>query len=129
MKKECETSYVNVDNKSYPCSVSFVMDLIGGRWKGVIICHLKNGDKRFGELRKELSFITETTLSIQLKQLESDGLITRSVFGTKPPVKVVYSLSELGLSFIPLLDHINEWGKVILEKKHPDHSIETFTGQ
>ncbi|WP_278352011.1 winged helix-turn-helix transcriptional regulator [Chryseobacterium gleum] len=117
MKKECETSYINVDEKSYPCAVSFVMDLIGGRWKGVILCHLKNGDKRFGELKKELSFITETTLSIQLRQLERDQLITRTVFGTKPPVKVVYSLSDLGVSFIPLLDHINDWGKMILGDK------------
>ncbi|MEJ5105756.1 winged helix-turn-helix transcriptional regulator [Chryseobacterium sp. MYb328] len=117
MEKKCVTSYINVDQKSYPCAVSFVMDLIGGRWKGVILCHLKNGDKRFGELKKELSFITETTLSLQLRQLERDGLITRTAFGTKPPVKTVYSLSALGLSFIPLLDNINEWGKNILEKK------------
>ncbi|MGL6125899.1 winged helix-turn-helix transcriptional regulator [Chryseobacterium artocarpi] len=117
MEKECETSYIKVGEKSYPCAVSFVMDLIGGRWKGVILCYLRNGDKRFGELKKELSFITETTLSLQLRQLEKDNLITRTVFGTKPPVKVVYSLSDLGLSFIPLLDNINEWGKDILEKK------------
>lgn len=117
MEKECETSYINVGQKSYPCAVSFVMDLIGGRWKGVILCHLKNGDKRFGELKKELSFITETTLSLQLRQLERDGLITRTVFGTKPPVKTVYGLSELGTSFIPLLDNINEWGKNILKNK------------
>ncbi|UHO39242.1 helix-turn-helix transcriptional regulator [Chryseobacterium capnotolerans] len=119
MEKKCETSYINVNQKSYPCAVSFVMDLIGGRWKGVILCHLKNGDKRFGELKKELSFITETTLSLQLRQLERDQLITRTVFGTKPPVKTVYSLSELGTSFIPLLDNINEWGKNILERKIP----------
>lgn len=117
MEKECKTLYINVDQKSYPCAVSFVMDFIGGRWKAVILCHLKNGDKRFGELKKELSFITETTLSIQLRQLERDQLITRTVFGTKPPVKVVYSLSDLGLSFIPLLNHINDWGKTILESK------------
>lgn len=117
MEKKCETSYINVGEKSYPCAVSFVMDLIGGRWKAVILCHLKNGDKRFGELKKELSFITETTLSIQLRQLEKDHLITRTVFGTKPPVKVIYSLSGLGLSFIPLLDNINDWGKDILKEK------------
>ncbi len=117
MKKECSKSYISINEKSYPCSVSFVMDLIGGRWKAVILCHLRHGEQRFGELRKELHFITETTLSIQLKQLESDHLILKTTIGTKPPLKTIYSLSDLGRSFIPLLDDINKWGNTIIENQ------------
>ena len=119
MKKECSSPYIHINNKSYPCSVSFVMDLIGGRWKAVILCFLRNGEKRFGELRKELHFITETTLSIQLKQLEEDRLITKRTIGIKPPLKTIYSLSPLGQSFIPLLDEINKWGHSIIDHKCP----------
>ncbi|AFI90678.1 winged helix-turn-helix transcriptional regulator [Pectobacterium parmentieri] len=98
-----------MDDKIYPCPVSMVMDLIGGKWKGVILYYLKNSNKRFSELRKDIPHITEMTLSLQLKKLEKDGLIAREVFGDKPPLKVVYSLSEFGQSFKPVLEAISLW--------------------
>ncbi|MBI0552929.1 transcriptional regulator [Pectobacterium parmentieri] len=100
---------VFLDDKIYPCPVSMVMDLIGGKWKGVILYYLKNSNKRFSELRKDIPHITEMTLSLQLKKLEKDGLIAREVFGDKPPLKVVYSLSEFGQSFKPVLEAISLW--------------------
>ncbi|MCX2495397.1 winged helix-turn-helix transcriptional regulator [Pedobacter sp. PF22-3] len=90
------------------------MDLIGGKWKAVMLYHLKNGPKRYNELRKEVPSITEMTLSLQLKQLEKDGLIHRKVYGKKPPIKVVYSLTDFGNSLLPVLDAITNWGNHVV---------------
>jgi len=117
MKKECIGNYIKVGEKKYPCSVSLAMDLVGGKWKTVILYHLKDREKRYGELRKDLFSVTEMTLSLQLKQLEKDGLVNREVFGTKPPVKVVYSLTDLGRTCIPMLEAITAWGNQIAEKR------------
>lgn len=117
MKTECLATMVEVNEKRYPCTVSLTMDLIGGKWKAVILYHLKDQAKRYSELRKEVPSVTEMTLSIQLKQLEKDGFVTRKVYGEKPPVKVVYSLTEFGKSFVPVLEAITEWGnKVVIDK-------------
>lgn len=110
-------NHVKVGEKIYPCSVSVAMDLVGGKWKTVILYHLKDGGKRFSEIRKELFSVTEMTLSLQLKQLEKDGLISRKVYGRKPPIKVVYNLTDFGTSFIPVLDAITNWGNQIVEEK------------
>ncbi|WP_029282899.1 helix-turn-helix domain-containing protein [Pedobacter sp. R20-19] len=120
MKKtsfECQDDFVSIDNKLYPCTVSIAMDLIGGKWKTVILYHLKDASKRYNQLRKEMPGVTERTLSLQLKQLEEDGLVSRTVFGEKPPIKVIYSLTEFGRSCIPLLNSILEWGNQIAELK------------
>lgn len=92
-------------------------DLVGGKWKTVILYHLKDGEKRFSELRKELFSVTEMTLSLQLKQLEKDGLVSRKVYGKKPPIKVIYKLTDFGNTFIPVLDAITNWGNQIVDKK------------
>jgi len=117
MRIECESDIVKVGNKLFPCTVSLAMDLIGGKWKAVILYHLKNGDKRYSELKKEMPAVTEMTLSLQLKQLEKDGLILRTVHGTKPPIKVVYNLTDFGKSCIPLLNAITEWGNQVALQK------------
>lgn len=117
MKKECLGKYVKIEDKIYPCSVSLAMDLVGGKWKTVILYHLKDNEKRFSELRKELFSVTEMTLSLQLKQLEKDGLISRKVYGKKPPIKVIYKLTDFGSTFIPVLDAITSWGNQIVDKK------------
>jgi len=110
---ECKSDFIKVNNKLYPCTVSAAMDLVGGKWKAVILYHLKDGHKRYSELRKEMPGVTERTLSLQLKQLEEDGLITRQVYGKKPPIKVVYSLTDFGKTFTPVLEAILGWGNQI----------------
>lgn len=99
-----------IDNKEYPCSTSLAMKYIGGKWKTVILIHLIE-KKRYSELRKQIPMVTERTLSLQLKELEGDGLIARTVHTSKPPLKVDYELTEFGRSLIPLLFAISEWGK------------------
>lgn len=117
MKTECIGGRVKLKDKAYPCTVSLTMDLVGGKWKAVILYHLKDNSKRYSELNKEIPSITEMTLSLQLKQLEKDGLVSRKVYGKKPPVKVVYGLTDFGKSFIPVLEAITSWGnQVVVEK-------------
>lgn len=100
-----------VDNKSYPCCTSVTMRFIGGKWKAVILHHLIDGAKRYNELRKSIPTITERTLSLQLKQLEEDGVIERTVFTEKPPLVVEYELTEFGKTLLPVLEAITQWGK------------------
>lgn len=94
--------------------VSLTMDLVGGKWKAVILYRLKDSEKRYSELRKKMPAITEMTLSLQLKQLEKDGLVSRKVYGKKPTVKVVYNLTDFGESFVPVLAAITEWGNQVV---------------
>ena len=110
-------NYLKLNEKIYPCGVSLAMDLLGGKWKAVILYFLKDGEKRYNELRKEITTITEMTLSLQLKQMEKDGLISREVHGDKPPVKVVYRLTDLGKTTVPFLLAANEWGKQIVKER------------
>ena len=117
MKAECKGDKIKLKGKLYPCTVSLAMDLVGGKWKAVILYHLKDEPKRYGQLLKEMHGATEMTLSLQLKQLEQDGLIDRKVFGDKPPVKVVYSLTNFGKTFIPTLNAILAWGNLVAEQQ------------
>ncbi|MCS3532888.1 DNA-binding HxlR family transcriptional regulator [Chryseobacterium sp. JUb7] len=83
MKTECISDYIKLNDKIYPCTISLTMDLIGGKWKAVILYHLKDESKRYSMLRRDISAVTEMTLSLQLKQLEKDGLVSRKVYGKK----------------------------------------------
>lgn len=91
------------------CPVEITMSLIGDKWKVLIIRDLLTGTKRFGELKKSLSGITQKVLTNNLRQMETSGLILRKVYAEVPP-KVEYSLSDTGLSLKPILDSMVEWG-------------------
>lgn len=116
-KTECLSEAVNLGGKRYPCTVSLTMDLVGGKWKAVILYHLKEDDKRFSELKRAMSDITEMTLSLQLKQLEKDGFVFRRVNGEKPPIRVDYGLTDFGKTFIPVLEAITAWGNQVVQKE------------
>ena len=91
------------------CSVEATLDLIDGKWKGVILYHLQQGRLRFGELRKLMPRITQRMLTKQLRALEEDGLIVRTVYAEVPP-RVEYALSETGLGLRPVIDALKAWG-------------------
>lgn len=105
-----------VKGKDYPCCTSVTMGIIGGKWKTVILYHLMENEKlRYSELRKRMSSVTERTLSLQLQQLQADGVIKRKVYTSKPPLKVMYSLTDFGKTLIPLLKSIVDWGDFVVE--------------
>ncbi len=85
------------------------LDLIGGKWKGVILFRLGEGTKRFNELQKLLERVTPRSLTRQLRELESDGLIKRKVYAEVPP-KVEYSLSDKGRTLGPVIRALIDWG-------------------
>jgi len=102
--------------KEYPCCTSLTMGIIGGKWKTVILYHLIEGTLRYNELRKEMPTVTERTLSLQLKTLEEDGIVKRKVYTSKPPLKVEYSLTDLGKTLIPLIQSIADWGDTVAQE-------------
>lgn len=116
MNIDQNTCEVTFHDKTYDCPITMVMDLIGGKWKTVILYYLKEKPKRFTQLKSDMPKITEMTLSLQLKQLEKHGFISRTVFGDKPPVKVIYQLTAFGQTFIPVLDALSEWASKFAEK-------------
>lgn len=117
MKIEHKKRLIKYNDKMFSCTTSIAMELIGGKWKSVILIYLVDGKKRYSELKKLISTITERTLSLQLKQLEKDGLITRKVYTKKPPLKVEYALTPFGQSLEPILLSIANWGAIVAEEK------------
>ena len=94
----------------YDWPIDATLDVIGGKWKPLIIYALNDETLRFSQLLDKLQpRITQRMLTKQLRQLEADGLITRKVYMQVPP-KVEYSLTELGKSLMPILDQLCEWG-------------------
>jgi DNA-binding HxlR family transcriptional regulator len=92
------------------CPIEHTVNLIGHKWKVLILRNLHNdGTQRFGDLSKGIKGISQKMLTQQLRQLEQDGLITRTVYPEIPP-KVEYSLTGLGESLKPVLDAMNIWG-------------------
>jgi DNA-binding HxlR family transcriptional regulator len=117
MKLDCKTESIEYNGKRYPCGTSLAMGFIGGKWKAVILHQLMEGEMRYSGLRKGLPVVTERTLSLQLKQMEKDGLISRRQENVKPPLKVTYALTDFGKTLIPLLNMLLDWGNgVALEK-------------
>lgn len=97
--------------KDIRCPLEYALDIFGGKWKSRIICALgMNSTMRYSELRGELSNITDTMLADSLKELHQDGMVIRTQYNQIPP-KVEYSLTEKGMSVIPLLFEINSWGR------------------
>ena len=91
------------------CPVEVTLDAIGGKYKGMILYHLLEGTRRFGELRKLMPTVTQRTMTIQLRELETVGIIHREVYAVVPP-KVEYSLTDLGRTLEPILRLMQAWG-------------------
>lgn len=98
-----------IQEKTYRCGMELTMDIIGGKWKGVILWNLRNRTLRFSQLKRRLHSVTQKMLTQQLRELEEDGLINRKVFPQVPP-KVEYSLTEYGKTIVPVLYSIYQWG-------------------
>ncbi|MCL2580388.1 MAG: helix-turn-helix transcriptional regulator [Oscillospiraceae bacterium] len=97
------------------CPVVATLDIIGGKYKAIILWHLMDHTRRFGELRKLIPQATQKMLTQQLRELEEDKLVIRTVYPIVPP-KVDYRLSDLGESIRPILEAIRAWGTDYMEK-------------
>lgn len=97
------------------CDVEITLDLIGGKWKGIILYHLLSGKIRFNQLRKLIPSVTQRMLTNQLRELEQAQIIKRTVYPVVPP-KVEYELTEIGLTLKPILLLLKTWGNDIGKK-------------
>lgn len=101
---------VRVNGNVYFCAMDLTMSVIGGKWKAVVLWYLRSGKKRFGELRRHVPGISEKMLSLQLRELEKDGIVKRTVYPEIPP-RVEYELTAEGKTLVPALEAIAEWGR------------------
>ena len=102
---------IMLKTKNLPqCPVETTLMLIGDKWKVLILRDLLSGTKRFGELKKSVGNISQKVLTSQLRNMEKNGLIYRTVYAEVPP-PVEYSLTKLGLSLKPILDVMKDWGE------------------
>jgi DNA-binding HxlR family transcriptional regulator len=97
------------------CPVEACMEVIDGKWKGVILNYLLGGTKRFGELQRLLPEVTQRMLTTQLRELEAHGVVERKAYPEVPP-KVEYSLTEYGRTLEPLLAMMKTWGDTFLKR-------------
>ncbi|GAA0131855.1 winged helix-turn-helix transcriptional regulator [Bacillus velezensis] len=107
--------------KKYNISVEAALEVIGGKWKCVILCHLMRGKKRTSELKRLMPDITQKMLTQQLRELEADGVINRIVYNQVPP-KVEYELSEYGHSLERILNALCDWGAMHIAKRYGEVS-------
>ena len=99
----------------FGCPVEACVEVIGGKWKGVILFHLLGGTKRFNELMRLMPDVTQRMLTRQLRELEDDQIVNRKIYAEVPP-KVEYSLSNFGKTLEPVLRMIQGWGVEYIEQ-------------
>ncbi|MFI4955192.1 MAG: winged helix-turn-helix transcriptional regulator [Gammaproteobacteria bacterium] len=99
----------------YGCPIEAALDVIGNKWKGVILYHLMKETKRFNELRHLIPNVSQRILTLQLRELEHDNIITRKIYAEVPP-KVEYSLTELGQNLKNILAALEEWGGQVMKQ-------------
>jgi DNA-binding HxlR family transcriptional regulator len=109
IKKE-KNYLIHLNDKRYYCPVEVALDVIGGKWKGVIIWYLLEGALRFSELKQRITTVSEKVLIRELRALEKAGLVTRTVYTQVPP-RVDYALSEFGQTLRPLVERISAFGE------------------
>ena len=101
--------------RQYNCPVEAALDVIGGKWKVLILCWLKEGVHRFGELRRRIPGVSERVLTQQLRELEAHGVVRRQLYAEVPP-RVEYSLTPYGKTLRPITDLMCAWGKAHLKR-------------
>jgi DNA-binding HxlR family transcriptional regulator len=104
-----------IDGQDYHCALDVTASFIGGKWKTVVLWYLRKDKKRFKELKDVIPDITDKMLSLQLRALEEDGLVKRTLYPEVPP-RVEYELTQEGKSLIPVLEALAEWGRTKAKK-------------
>jgi len=117
--KQTSTNFSNKQALADECPEVYAANILGGQWAIAICSWLTNGKLRFGELKKRLPNITERMLSLQLRKLEENKIITRRIYAEVPP-RVEYELTQIGRDLNPILKLLENWGekhKALLEEK------------
>lgn len=109
--------------KVYYCNLEVTLEVIGGKWKGLVLYYLINGPKRTSELKRLIPNITQKMLIQTLRELEADGLVSRKMFNQVPP-KVEYSTTELGQSLEPILRALCQWGDGYADKTFTEGEVQ-----
>ena len=104
-----------MEKSNYRCGVEVTLAVVGGKWKGLILWHLRLKTLRFSQLQRRLQSVTQKMLTQQLRELEADGLLHRQVYAEVPP-RVEYSLTASGQTLVPLLEQMCRWGQDYLLK-------------
>ncbi|MCM3001084.1 helix-turn-helix transcriptional regulator [Paenibacillus cellulositrophicus] len=105
------------------CPVETTLDVIGGKWKGIILYQLLEGKKRFNEFRRLNPGITQFMLTLQLRELERDGIIHREIFKEVPP-RVEYSLTDFGRTLEPVITSMKAWGESYKERLNENRTLQ-----
>jgi len=108
-RKENSTYSIN-EKFLTECDLTYAVNMIGGRWKLQLISELKGQKLRFSDLHRIFSHITERMLTMQLRAMEQDGLVKRTVYAEVPP-RVEYELTEQAMALLPVLDQLSDWGR------------------
>lgn len=108
--KETSTNYANKEALENECPEVYASNIIGGQWSLAICCYLINGKHRFGELKKCLPNITERMLTLQLRKLEENKIVRRTIYAEVPP-RVEYELTEIGYELKSIIEQLGSWGK------------------
>jgi DNA-binding HxlR family transcriptional regulator len=104
---------------TYVCGIDAAIDVVGGKWKVLILWSLTNGPRRFGELRRDIPGVTEKVLTSHLRELEDDGIISREESTEGAVRRVTYALTPLGISLNEALEPLGAWGKKHILTRHP----------
>ena len=114
-----------VSCSDYRCEIEITLEIIGGKWKSLLVWTLhQQGTVRYNEFRRLIPAITQKMLTQQLRELEKYRIVSRTVYPSVPPM-VEYSLTELGLGLIPILEKMDQWGKDFVEQYHAAKQDET----
>ncbi len=106
----------------YRCTVGVTLDIIGGKWKAVILWHLSKKTLRFSQLQRRLPGVTQKMLTQQLRELERDGMVHRQVYAEVPP-RVEYSLTTEGVTLTPILTQMCQWGKEYIGRRAEEDTL------
>ncbi|WP_316839316.1 helix-turn-helix domain-containing protein [Pedobacter gandavensis] len=119
MRKESSTNAINEKQINDSCGMAYSLSILGGRWKPAILCRLMHQTMRYSDLKNGIEQISERMLVSQLRELEADQVVKRTVYPVVPP-RVEYELTELGLSMKPMLKAMSDWGNMHRSKVNPD---------
>ena len=116
MENECVTKLYEFQGKTYNCAIDLAIDLIGGKWKAIMLYHLKDGAMRSGDLQRSFNGIANKMFTQTARELEGLGLIERVVYPVVPP-KVEYQLTPMGESVMPIIQQMGEWAAGVCEQQ------------